>query len=406
MTSTQRFSLLLTGMLLLSTALIGRAPAQQSKAKSQTKTADQTKTEGEPEKAVRKKAVRKAKRADPALSTPAGNSLTMKPGREFAADSYVHRRLPDNAEIDPHSAGYVRDLLRQIKTFYGVVNVNTHEFTPPVYLVSANQPTMRVKAWDRNDPKWAFPPLQEQWRNVPLPETFLASPGTDQEAVVYQPSTGRYWEFWQMQKTGAKVLNSAGQSVDEWGARWGGRIDDLAHSPGYFPPTPEGFKYGTTATGLCLLAGLVTIEEQQRGVINHALHIAVVEALNSRWSPPAQRSDGQITLAQNPEAIPEGATFRFPASLSLDALDMDPYARMIARAVQKYGLVVRDRSGGVTLYAENPANRYAQDPYTKAGGILNRAGGVYGPSCWPNSNGRLRGFPWDKLQVLKSRPAP
>ncbi len=384
MARNQQFILPLIGMLLVSFALMRVAPAQQNK------------TKGQPEK---------VRRTEPASTVPMGSSLTMKPGREFAANSYVHRRLPDNAEIDPHSAGYVRELLRQIKTFYGVANVNIHEYSPPVYLVAANQPTVRVKAWDRNDPKWAFPPLQEQWRNVPLPETFLASPGTDQEAIVYQPATGRYWEFWQMQKTGAKATNSAGRSVDEWGARWGGRIEDLAHSPGFFPPTPEGFKFGTTATSLCLLAGLMTIEEQQRGVINHALHIAVVEALSSRWSQPAQRSDGQVTLAQNPEAIPEGATFRLPASLNLDALDMDPYARMIARAVQKYGLVVRDKSGAVVLYAENPANRYAQDPYTKAGGILHCPSGVDGSSCWPNSNGRLRGFPWEKLQVLKSRMA-
>jgi len=391
-TRNQQFILVLAGMLLTGTASMKAASAWQETAKGKQ-------SEHQARKHI------PIEQTESAPTGPVRNSLTMKPGREFAADSYVHRRLPDNAEIDPHSAGYVRELLRQIKTFYGVANVNIYEYSPPIYIVAANQPTVRVKAWDRNDTKWAFPPLQEQWQSVPLPETFLASPGTDQEAVVYQPSTGRYWEFWQMQKTGAKATNSEGRVVDEWGARWGGHINDLAHSPGFFPPTPEGFKFGTSATGLCLLAGLMTIEEQQHGVINHALHIAVVEALHSRWSQPAQRSDGQITLAQNPEAIPEGITFRLPASLDLDALDMDPYARTIARAVQKYGLVVRDRSGAVVLYAENPANRYAQDPYTKAGGILRCPGGVYGSSCWPNSNGRLRGFPWNKLQVLKSRMA-
>jgi len=369
-------------MLFTGTALIKIVPARQNK------------STGEPE----------IKKTGPALTTPVANSLTMKPGREFAANSYVHRRLPDNAQIDSQSAGYVGDLLRQIKTFYGVVNVNIQEYSPPVYRVPANQPTVRVKAWDRNDPKWSFAPLQEQWKSVPLPENFQAAAGTDQEAVVYQPSTGRYWEFWQMQKTGAKVTNSAGRQVDEWGARWGGRIGNLAQNPGYFPPTREGVKFGTAATKLCLLAGLMTIEEQRRGVINHALHISLPEALHeSRWSYPAQSSDGQVSPDRNPHAIPEGATFRLPASLNLDAMDMDPYARMIARAVQRYGMVVRDRAGAVALVAESPAGRYAQDPYTKAGGILNCPGGVYGQSCWPNSNGRLRGFPWDKLQVLKTR---
>lgn len=35
----------------------------------------------------------------------------------------------------------------------------------------------------------------------------------------------------------------------------------------------------------------------------------------------------------------------------------------IARAVQKYGMVLRDRSGSVWFYAENPAGRYTVDRY-------------------------------------------
>ncbi len=243
---------------------------------------------------------------------------------------------------------------------------------------------------------------------MPLPTNFVAASGTDQEAVVYQPSTGKMWEFWLMQKTGAKVTNSAGQSVDEWGARWGGMMSNMSTNPGYFLTeggdwnTTTGAKYGTTATSLAFLAGIITIEEQQKGVINHVIGVALPEVLAyPKWSYPANRTDG-TTSSTN--AIPEGTRFRFPASLNLDAITMDPYARMIAKAVQKYGMVVWDKAGTVSFRGENPASNYpGGSPYTKSGGILACPGGVSQQACWADSNGRLKGFPWDKLVAVKTQ---
>ncbi len=42
-----------------------------------------------------------------------------------------------------------------------------------------------------------------------------------------------------MEKTGRKVINSAGRSVDEWRAACGGRIDSLGDNPGYFRLRPK-----------------------------------------------------------------------------------------------------------------------------------------------------------------------
>lgn len=327
------------------------------------------------------------------------DSLSVKPAREFAADSYVHRPLSANAEIDPRSDLWVRDLLRQIKTYYGAATVNIDKFSPPLYVVGPNHPTVRVKAARPEDPKWSFAPLQEKWDAVPLPDGFAAAQGTDGEAIVYQPSSGMYWEFWRLQKTGQKVFDSTGRKAEEWSAAWGGRIDDLSVNPGYFVTTAEGYKFGTAATGLALLSGLITIEDQRRGAIEHPLHFAIPETRErSIWAFPAQRSDGQI---KNEDAIPEGVTFRLPADLNLDAIDMDPYARLLAKAVQKYGMVLRDVSGSVNFYAENPLNRYNPNPYFGAGGILRCPNNVYAWSC--SSTIRLRGFPWDRLQALRAR---
>jgi hypothetical protein len=334
-------------------------------------------------------------------------SLIIAPGREFAADSYVHKPLPDDAPLDPKSPIYVARLQKLIVTHYGHADVNIDGGSPPIYLAAADQPTVRVRYIDWDSPGSSFTPLQTQWEAVPLPADFRPSAGTDEEAVVYQPATGRMWEFWAMRKTGATTRDSRGSLVEEWGAKWGGRMDDIASNPGHWVTTPEGYKFGATASGIPFLAGIMTIEELRSGQIEHVLGLSLPEILAERWSPPAQRTDGS---ASDPDAVPEGAIFRLPAALDLDAIDMDPFARMVARAVQRHGLVIWDFAGVVGFRAENPAGQYpAGHPYWKEGGILRCPAEVEGRGaasqliygCWPPA--RLRGFPWDKLQVLQLR---
>lgn len=328
-------------------------------------------------------------------------SLIMAPDREFSATSYVHTRLPPDTPRDPHSEKWVAALQNQIRTHYGIASVNIDQYSPPLYVVSDDQPTVRVRAERTGSANWRFEPLQQQWERVPLPDGFQPSSGSDKEAIVYQPSTAHYWEFWGMEKSGRKTVNSVGQTVDEWRASWGGKIDKLATSPGYFPTTDEGYKFGATATGLALLAGLITIAEQRHGEIDHAVHIALPQAQRSRWAYPAQRTDGED---DDPEAIPEGATFRIPSNVNLDGIDMDPYAAMLAQAVQRYGMIVRDTAGAVVFYAENPLSKGASHPYFGPGGILRCPKGYAEAACYPDGNNRLRGFPWHLLEAVQSRP--
>ena len=325
-------------------------------------------------------------------------TFTMSPGKEFARHSFVHTPLPADAPIDEKSEIWVKELQRQIKAYYGAATVSIDQYSPPIYIVPADQPTVRVAAERPHDPAWRFPPLQALWNEVPLPDNMRAADGTDKEAIIYQPSTGRYWEFWLLEKSGRTAVNSVGRSVPEWRAAWGGQIANLAENPGYFPTTAKGYKFGTTATGLVLLGGLMTIDEQRRGFIEHAVHFAIPHARASVWTHPAQRTDGNDTSEL---AIPQGATFRLPADLDLEKLDMDPYARMVARAVQKYGMVLRDTAGAVTFYAENPQVQGTGHPYSGRNGILRCEEVTISWACSPSS--RLRGFPWDRLQALRTK---
>ena len=117
--------------------------------------------------------------------------------------------------------------------------------------------------------------------------------------------------------------------------------------------------------------------------------------------PPATRSDGDRNALLYPDAIEEGTRFRLPASLVIDALGLMPYGKIVARAVQRYGAVVVDRScavaqvctgsdpdskAAIAFYGEQPRDP-SSDPWRARFGAR-----------FPN--GALANFPWDKLQVL------
>jgi hypothetical protein len=74
---------------------------------------------------------------------------------------------------------------------------------------------------------------------------------------------------------------------------------------------------------------------------------------------------------------------------------------MLARAVKKYGMAVRDTAGAVVFYAENPLSDGSNDPYFASNGILRCRFGRIDPSCYPDSNNRLSGFPWEKLEAVQ-----
>jgi hypothetical protein len=184
------------------------------------------------------------------------------------------------------------------------------------------------------------------------------------------------WEFWKAQEVDGV-----------WHARWGGRLTDMDKGPGHFAGAQA--TWGATATSLPLLGGLMRLDEVRHGRIDHALALAIPHAQARSFTWPAQRTDGEI---YSEDAIPEGARFRLDPRLDLDTLNLPPIVRMMAEAAQRYGIVVRDRSGVVVFYGEDGTPTGA-NPWGGAGGFL---GGQY-------PNRLLERFPWEHLQVLQTQ---
>ena len=296
--------------------------------------------------------------------------------RFFSPSSVWNEPLPTDAALDPHSSELVKELesevVRELLTETGPW-INTTSDSVPVYTVEADQPTVSVELEGGLEPA-----LASSWQAVPLPPAAQPAAGTDKALVVWQPSTDRMWEFWRLSNTGSG-----------WSASWGGSMQDVSSNPGvYGPEAWPGAQtwWGSSATSLALVGGLITLQDLQRGRIEHALAMAIPNVRAGVYALPAQRDDGR---SENPLSLPEGAHLRLDPSLDLSTLHLSPLALMIAEAAQRYGIIVRDKAGNITFFGEDPTPTHT-NPYAGPGG--------YFEGKYPSQI--LSSFPWSHLQVL------
>jgi len=308
----------------------------------------------------------------PSGSRGVAGETSQLPQRWFAASSFWNRPLSATASLDRRSADWVAHLAAKVDANDSWIN--TTSYSVPIYTVPASQPRVPVKI------DWPTATYGDQFRSVPVPPELIPATGDDARVAIWQPSSDTLWEFWQMRR-GARD-NGA------WHANTAGRIENVSTSGGLFEEHAPGDPYGAAATMIPTVPGLITPEELRRGRIEHVVSLAIPHPLHSAWwSWPAQRSDGD---SNDPADVPEGARFRLPAGLDLAQLRLPRAAAIIARAVQKYGLVVTDRSTVVHFYAQDPLNLGA-NPYPVLFG-----------GARPDQ--LLARFPWRSLQALRSEP--
>jgi hypothetical protein len=98
------------------------------------------------------------------------------------------------------------------------------------------------------------------------------------------------------------------------------------------------------AAGLPILPGLARVDEVQAGAINHALRVAIPQTQNAYIHPATHAASS----ATNPALPPMGLRLRLKAGFDISALHGQ--ARVIARALQVYGALVADNSGGAKVF--------------------------------------------------------
>ena len=188
-------------------------------------------------------------------------------------------------------------------------------------------------------------------------------------------------------------------------------MQNVSQSPGYYtsdswPGAPHAYGWGATASGLPVIGGTILLKELAQGRIDHALAINIPTPRAGVFSWPAQRTDG---LLNSPDAIPDGARFRLDPDLDIAALNLPPLVRMMAEAAQRYGMVVRDRTGpngAIGFYVEDTSLLGADDPFWTPDGKPRPDG--YFQGLWPQQ--LMARFPWGHLQLLRmnlcSRSSP
>jgi hypothetical protein len=305
------------------------------------------------------------------------------PFRFFSSSSFWNEPV-DEAPVDPSSAavmGAFNELIAaEEQPGGGGPWINTTEYSVPVYTVPADQPTVTVTLHDHR-PSAA---LSAAWSAVPLPPNAQAAVGTDGALVVWQPSTDRLWEFW-------RLVHEPGG----WFASWGGAMQNASSNPGVYGPEawPEATKvWGVSASSLSLVGGLITLEDLEKGQINHALAMSIPYARAGVYASPAQRSDGTST---SPLTLPEGAHLRLDPHLNLASLHLPKLTLMMAEAAQRYGIFVKDHAAEVTFQAQDPV-ALGTDPYTGPDG--------YFEGLRPKQ--LLASFPWSYLELVKMELHP
>ncbi|MDQ7052204.1 MAG: hypothetical protein Q9P14_04660 [candidate division KSB1 bacterium] len=294
----------------------------------------------------------------------------------YSPTSPFNQKIAANAEIDPNSQMLVQSLLDA-----GDMVIQIGQYSSTVFFATDTTPRHDVKlecgpAWelgvtvmkDVPIPEWAEPAHD---RDGAAPPVGCGEDADQDNHMVILDLTRRCeYDFWQ-------ARNVDGQ----WIASWGNSIK--MDSDGVYP---KGMS--TRGSGFAFLGGVIWPDELKKGEIRHALAFSYPFPKAGGPVSPATSSDGTSDRA---DAIPEGARLQLNPELNLDELNLAPYEKVIARALQEYGMFLVDHGGesGIGLYAIDPAS-VSGNPYE---GLLPE--GDYVP---------LPNIPVQEFRVLKMAP--
>jgi hypothetical protein len=174
-------------------------------------------------------------------------------------------------------------------------------------------------------------------QNVPIPVDAQPGEDTDARMIIIDKVTHTEYDLTKARRT---PTGWTAGTVSIYNILWDG--------------TPVG--HSSRGSGIPALAGLLRPWEIRQGRIEHALAFGYMETVIEKCVFPASKTDGKSTL---PFAIPEGARLQLDPSLTeadFDQMGLDGTGKMIARALQEYGMILVDTSGSFKIYVEDLIN--------------------------------------------------
>jgi hypothetical protein len=300
------------------------------------------------------------------------------PPRPTESDATIRAALIDAAQGDVGS---------------GVIWIDTDAYTTPIYIVSNTQPKVPVVL----DSFRSGTTMQDALDlGVPIPPGAQPSAGTDAHLTVWQIFANKLWSCFGTHKTGGT-----------WYAATCQMTNSVSTDPGYAtqdswlpfsdsgPVSQDGHNWTSTATGLAVVQGTMTVAQLEAHQIGHALALDLPNVCgghsDSYYSWPAQQHDGGSATGS---CVPEGAKVYLPQGENCGPLIQA--AETICNALRNKGAIVRDSAPGVGLYAED----------TKAEGTDQGCGAPYycGENLfggqYPSTFLSYANFPWGDIKVL------
>ena len=258
--------------------------------------------------------------------------------RPFAPTSPWNTPIPPDPAVDPYSEMIIARMRHECDVLSGSFDA----WTTPLFVINAaKSPKAMVFIQGDCVNPILDPDETRVVRDIPIPEGVFPDPSEDGHMLLVDTLLKRSWSFTQARRLSRTVWSVYG--INTW---------DL-NGAGFRPPSMGRLSCsdGSRGSGFPLIAGLIRPEEIEAGEIRHALVFASpVNRKGVLCSPPASATDGG---REGPDFIPEGARLQLDPDLDLDALGLSYAAKVIAKALQRYGMFCGDNSAVLKLYFQN-----------------------------------------------------
>jgi hypothetical protein len=240
----------------------------------------------------------------------------------------------DNLPLDPNSNGYINTIGagRHVHADFGAGTWQGFPIGIPFNLVSGNQPKSTVSFYYASESDPGPYPIPNQ----PLIEGDPNGSGDRHILIVDRDNCILY------------ELYAAYQQDGQWYAGSGAIFPLNSHIL-----RPAGWT-SADAAGLPILPGLARYEEVASGEIRHALRVTAPQTRKA-YTWPARHYASSLTGSQYP---PMGQRFRLKATYDISGFS--PQAKVIARALKKYGLILAD-NGSAWFISGAPDERWDND---------------------------------------------
>jgi hypothetical protein len=264
---------------------------------------------------------------------------TVTASRFFQQPSTWYQKISPTPVIYPDSAA----IINNIRQHSDALGISYGKFSHPIFYARPDTATTAVQVSRKAPTAKAL-----GWVDVPIPNEarpagFGTSGYSDGHMTIISHDRKYAWDFYQAER-----------EVTSFGILWKAsylRRWDLSR---------DGINSPYDALGsvkLCpfpILHGLVTHDEMKRAYIDHAMIFSVNNQKTNYWGRyPCETFGGGSNTNSNP---PQGGMrIQLDPSVNIDALGLSPPGKIVARALQEYGMISADSAGtrDFDIYFEN-----------------------------------------------------